>query len=56
MRILVDMNLTTRQVEYLNGAGHEACHWSPVGSASAKDREICEYARTNWSRTSYERS
>lgn len=47
MRILVDMNLTPRWVEYLNGAGHETYHWSLIGAASAKDREICEYARTN---------
>jgi predicted nuclease of predicted toxin-antitoxin system len=47
MRILVDMNLTPRWVEFLNGAGHETCHWSSIGAASAKDREICDYARTN---------
>ncbi len=46
MRILLDMNLTPRWVEYLNNNGHEACHWSSLGSASAKDKEICEYART----------
>jgi len=45
MRILVDMNLTPRWVGLLSGGGHEACHWSSVGSASAKDREICHYAR-----------
>lgn len=45
MRILIDMNLTPRWVGHLNGAGHEAHHWSSLGSASAKDREICEYAR-----------
>jgi len=43
MRILIDMNLTPRWVEHLNGAGHEACHWSSVGSAAAKDREICDW-------------
>ena len=45
MRILIDMNLTPRWVQHLNGAGHEAYHWSSLGSPSAKDREICEYAR-----------
>jgi predicted nuclease of predicted toxin-antitoxin system len=45
MRILVDMNLTARWVEHLNGAGHEALHWSSLGSPAAKDREICAYAR-----------
>jgi predicted nuclease of predicted toxin-antitoxin system len=45
MRILVDMNLTPRWVEHLNAAGHEARHWSSLGSPTAKDREICDYAR-----------
>jgi predicted nuclease of predicted toxin-antitoxin system len=45
MRILIDMNLTPRWVEYLDGSGHEARHWSSIGSALAKDSEICEYAR-----------
>lgn len=45
MRLLVDMNLTPRWIACLNGAGREARHWSSLGSASAKDREICEYAR-----------
>ncbi len=45
MRLLIDMNLTPRWVEHLNGAGHEAQHWSSIGSASAKDREICQHAR-----------
>ncbi len=47
MRILVDMNLTPRWVGFLNGAGYESHHWSSVGSVSAKDREICEYARVH---------
>ena len=45
MRVLVDMNLTPRWVQFLRDAGHEAIHWSSVGSDSAKDREICAYAR-----------
>ena len=45
MQILIDMNLTPRWVEYLNGAGHEVRHWSSLGAATAKDREICDYAR-----------
>jgi predicted nuclease of predicted toxin-antitoxin system len=45
MRILIDMNLTPRWVEHLLSGGHEAVHPSVVGSATAKDREICEYAR-----------
>ena len=45
MRLLVDMNLTPRWVHFLGNAGHEAVHWSSVGQISAKDSEICHYAR-----------
>lgn len=46
MNLLIDMNPTPRWVEYLNDAGHNAIHWSSVGRLSAKDQEICDYART----------
>jgi predicted nuclease of predicted toxin-antitoxin system len=45
MRVLIDMNLTQRWVGYLIEAGHDAVHWSGIGSASAKDREVCDYCR-----------
>jgi predicted nuclease of predicted toxin-antitoxin system len=45
MRVLIDMNLTPRWVGYLIEAGHDVIHWSVTGSASAKDREICDYCR-----------
>ena len=45
MRLLIDMNLTPRWVHFLRNAGYEAVHWSSVGSNSAKDSEICDYAR-----------
>ncbi|MGD0772375.1 MAG: DUF5615 family PIN-like protein [Candidatus Solibacter sp.] len=45
MDLLVDMNLTPRWVPFLRTAGHETLHWSSVGSNSAKDGEICDYAR-----------
>jgi predicted nuclease of predicted toxin-antitoxin system len=45
MRILVDMNLTPRWVDHLRDAGHQVDHWASVGSATAKDREICDFAR-----------
>jgi predicted nuclease of predicted toxin-antitoxin system len=45
MRFLVDMNLTPRWVQFLRKAKREAVHWSSVGSNSAKDSEICNYAR-----------
>jgi predicted nuclease of predicted toxin-antitoxin system len=45
MRVLVDMNLTPRWVQFLRDAGYEAIHWSSVGANSSDDREICAYAR-----------
>ena len=45
MRILIDMNLTPRWVQHLIDAGHDATHWSGAGPRSAKDCEICDYAR-----------
>ena len=45
MRLLVDMNLTPRWVHFLQDAGYEVVHWSSVGPSSAKDSEICDYAR-----------
>ena len=45
MRLLVDMNLTPRWVHFLQDAGYEVVHWSSVGPNSAKDSEICDYAR-----------
>jgi predicted nuclease of predicted toxin-antitoxin system len=45
MRFLIDMNLTPRWVPCLNAQGWDAVHWSSVGQATAKDREICDYGR-----------
>lgn len=45
MRLLIDMNLTPRWVAALAAAGHEAIHWSALGSIHAPDSEICEHAR-----------
>jgi predicted nuclease of predicted toxin-antitoxin system len=39
------MNLTPRWVQFLNGAEHEAVHWSAVGDPAAEDSAICDYAR-----------
>lgn len=44
MRLLVDVNLSTKWVEYLSAHGHEAAHWSSLGNPSAKDAEILEHA------------
>jgi len=45
MRLLVDVNLTPRWVAHLSAGGHQAVHWSSLGSLTASDREICDYAR-----------
>jgi hypothetical protein len=45
MRLLIDMNLTARWVLFLHNAGHDVVHWSSIGRISAKDSEICDYAR-----------
>lgn len=45
MRLLIDMNLTRRWIGALTALGHQAEHWSDVGSASASDAQISEYAR-----------
>jgi predicted nuclease of predicted toxin-antitoxin system len=47
MKILIDMNLSPDWVNYFAASGIEAIHWSRVGIASAKDREIMEYALVN---------
>ncbi|MBM4275451.1 MAG: hypothetical protein FJ134_13465 [Deltaproteobacteria bacterium] len=47
MKILIDMNLPPRWVQVFAGAGLEAVHWSQVGAAAARDREIMAWARDN---------
>jgi len=45
MKLVLDMNLTPDWVPILTRAGHDAVHWSSVGCARAKDREITAWAR-----------
>jgi predicted nuclease of predicted toxin-antitoxin system len=45
MRVLVDMNLTPRWVQFFVSAGYECVHWSALGSGGAPDVEIFAYAR-----------
>ncbi len=47
MKLLVDMNLSPRQVDLLNKAGMEAVHWSKIGRANARDTEIMACAAAN---------
>jgi predicted nuclease of predicted toxin-antitoxin system len=44
MRIRIDMSLSPLWVQFLATHGIEAVHWSTVGQASARDREILDYA------------
>ena len=47
MKILLDMNLSPNWVGFLAAAGIEAVHWSSVGSGSATDATIMDWARRN---------
>jgi len=44
MKLLVDMNLSPGWVGYLADAGFDAVHWSAVGSGSAPDTELMDWA------------
>jgi predicted nuclease of predicted toxin-antitoxin system len=44
VKVLVDMNLAPRLVDYLNAAGVPAVHWSTVGRIDAHDTEIMAHA------------
>ena len=45
IKLVIDMNLSPDWGAVLHQAGHEAIHWSTVGSPTAKDREILAWAR-----------
>ena len=47
MKLLVDMNLSPRWIDFLEGAGFEATHWSTTGVADATDHAIMAHARAN---------
>jgi predicted nuclease of predicted toxin-antitoxin system len=44
MKIIVDMNLSPLWIPFLWQHGFEAVHWSDLGSATAPDTEIMDYA------------
>ena len=44
MKLLVDMNLSPRWIEWLTQARFEAVHWSSLGQHNALDVEIMAYA------------
>jgi predicted nuclease of predicted toxin-antitoxin system len=47
MKILVDMNLSPRLVDFLKDSGIEAIHWSSIGKPNATDLEIMQFAKAN---------
>ena len=47
MKLLLDMNLAPRWVEWLALAGQEAVHRSSIGYGGAPDTEIMAYAKAN---------
>ena len=47
MKLLLDMNLATRWVQWLHGVGVEAVHWAEVGALDATDATIFSYAQEN---------
>lgn len=47
MKILIDMNLPPSWVQVFRQENWEAYHWSAVGSPTAPDSEILEWATDN---------
>src|SRR3546814_10666678 len=47
MKLLIDMNLSPRWIDWFAGVGIEAVHWSMVGANNAPDSEIMAYASVN---------
>lgn len=47
MKLLVDMNLSPDWVPFLSSEGIESIHWSAVGTATAPDTQIMEFASVN---------
>jgi predicted nuclease of predicted toxin-antitoxin system len=45
MKLLIDMNLSPRWVDFLSGMGIEAVHWSSIGASNAPDKQIMAFAR-----------
>lgn len=45
MKLLLDMNLSPEWIRFLEQEGFEAVHWASVGSPTASDAEIMEWAR-----------
>jgi predicted nuclease of predicted toxin-antitoxin system len=44
MKLLIDMNLSPRWVDFFAAAGIKAVHWSSIGAADTADDAIIDYA------------
>ena len=49
MNFVLDMNISPSWISIFEAHGHCATHWSEIGSYSAADKEILEWARENHS-------
>ncbi len=47
MKIVLDINLSSTWIPFLEAEGYEATHWSKIGAITAPDTEIMEWARRN---------
>jgi predicted nuclease of predicted toxin-antitoxin system len=47
VKILIDMNLSPNWIQVFKQENWEAYHWSTVGSPTASDSEILDWARKN---------
>ena len=47
MKFVIDMNLSPRWIEVFESSGHDAVHWSNIGSYSAPDSDILDWASEN---------
>ena len=47
MKLLLDMNISPRWVDFLKTNGVEAIHWLECSAPNAPDSEIMSYAREN---------
>jgi predicted nuclease of predicted toxin-antitoxin system len=45
MKVLIDMNLSPRWLEFLTKAGLQAAHWSEFGAGDASDLNILAFAQ-----------
>lgn len=47
MKFVIDMNMGPEWIAFLAGAGHEATHWSSIGSGDESDDAIMRWAWDN---------